>query len=314
MPSKKLIYLIAGIGGAALLLFNWPIIKSDSRFNPLAGGQDSKNQKLTQEAQQEARKDSDQDGLKDWEETLWKTDPQNPDSDNDGTPDGEEIKQNRDPSKPGPDDKLPDLGVRLPSEIAGPNPQDYGATNLTGQIAKTLGFQAFSGAKNKDFTVPADSELLDAATENTITGFTASFYPRISENELIIVENNEKNITEYLRLFSEIMAKNLLPTQSQEEVFLQAVQDKNFSGSEIWINYFQETTKKLKTAPTPKIAAANHQRIIELLLAKIKVLENLKEIERDPLKTMIAFQEHEKINEEIMQTMKNFENLFNASQ
>lgn len=37
--------------------------------------------------------DSDGDGLKDWEELLWKTDPNNPDTDGDGIPDGEAIKK-----------------------------------------------------------------------------------------------------------------------------------------------------------------------------------------------------------------------------
>lgn len=36
--------------------------------------------------------DSDKDGLKDWEEKLWGTDPFNPDTDGDGTADGQEIK------------------------------------------------------------------------------------------------------------------------------------------------------------------------------------------------------------------------------
>ncbi|MEK7567086.1 MAG: hypothetical protein AAB527_03065, partial [Patescibacteria group bacterium] len=45
--------------------------------------------------------DSDNDGLKDWEETLWGTNPNNDDSDNDGISDGEEIKNNE-PSVPTP--------------------------------------------------------------------------------------------------------------------------------------------------------------------------------------------------------------------
>ena len=53
----------------------------------------------------EAEKDSDKDGLKDWEETLWKTDAANPDSDGDGTEDGEEVRTKRNPTKPGPDDE-----------------------------------------------------------------------------------------------------------------------------------------------------------------------------------------------------------------
>ncbi|MDP2593112.1 MAG: hypothetical protein Q8P52_00465 [bacterium] len=52
--------------------------------------------------------DSDSDGLKDWEEELWGTDPFNPDTDGDGTSDGDEIREGRDPRLKWPNDKLPE--------------------------------------------------------------------------------------------------------------------------------------------------------------------------------------------------------------
>lgn len=51
-------------------------------------------------------KDSDGDGLLDWEEPLWKADPLKPDSDGDGTSDGEEVAAKRDPARPAPGDSL----------------------------------------------------------------------------------------------------------------------------------------------------------------------------------------------------------------
>jgi hypothetical protein len=51
-------------------------------------------------------KDSDNDGLKDWEEDLYKTDPNNPDTDGDGYLDGEEINSGHNPLFKGPGDKL----------------------------------------------------------------------------------------------------------------------------------------------------------------------------------------------------------------
>lgn len=50
--------------------------------------------------------DTDSDGLKDWEEQLWGSDPNNPDTDGDGANDGEEIKLGRNPLVAGPDDSL----------------------------------------------------------------------------------------------------------------------------------------------------------------------------------------------------------------
>lgn len=52
-------------------------------------------------------RDTDNDGLTDWEERLHGADPENPDTDSDGTNDGDEIRNGRDPIKPGPNDLLP---------------------------------------------------------------------------------------------------------------------------------------------------------------------------------------------------------------
>ena len=66
------------------------------------------------------RKDSDNDGLRDWEEGLWRTNPHHIDSDGDGVIDGEELVIGRDPHKPSPDDLLPRDGAHeLPSLARG---------------------------------------------------------------------------------------------------------------------------------------------------------------------------------------------------
>ncbi len=51
------------------------------------------------------QEDTDGDGLKNWEESLYNTDPNDADTDKDGTTDGEEIKLKRNPSVAGPNDK-----------------------------------------------------------------------------------------------------------------------------------------------------------------------------------------------------------------
>lgn len=50
--------------------------------------------------------DTDNDGLKDWEEALWKSDPRTEDSDKDGILDGAEIAAGRNPTIKGPQDKI----------------------------------------------------------------------------------------------------------------------------------------------------------------------------------------------------------------
>ena len=59
---------------------------------------------LAQLASDEDRVDTDQDGLPDLFENIYRTDPNNPDSDGDGTSDLAELSTGRDPSIAGPDD------------------------------------------------------------------------------------------------------------------------------------------------------------------------------------------------------------------
>jgi len=55
---------------------------------------------------QELNIDSDRDGLPDWKELLYHTDPKRADTDGDGTPDGTEMREGRDPTVPGPNDRI----------------------------------------------------------------------------------------------------------------------------------------------------------------------------------------------------------------
>lgn len=65
-----------------------------------------------------AQKDTDGDGIKNWEETIIRTDPNNPDTDGDGISDGRETEQQRSPVKAGPDDMMdaPLAAIHRPTE------------------------------------------------------------------------------------------------------------------------------------------------------------------------------------------------------
>ncbi len=97
-------------------------------------------------------KDSDNDNLKDWEEALWKTDPNKADTDGDGTQDGEEALTDRDPLKQGPDDALrraiptsADRGLVTPGNTTAE--QQPSLTTLIGEhIAKGYFAQKKAGA------------------------------------------------------------------------------------------------------------------------------------------------------------------------
>lgn len=97
---------------------------------------------MTEEESATSSFDTDRDGLLDWEEALWGTDPNRPDTDGDGTPDGEEAAQNRDPRKAGPDDAFGTPSVQAARTARGtlfpplPPPRLGDSTPLLGQEGK----------------------------------------------------------------------------------------------------------------------------------------------------------------------------------
>jgi len=86
--------------------------------------------------------DADNDGLLDFEEALWGTDPQDTDTDNDGTKDGEEVTLKRDPMKAGPKDSLETPVSSLKSPLIkgvsnNPPAEDGSAPFVKGGSART---------------------------------------------------------------------------------------------------------------------------------------------------------------------------------
>lgn len=78
--------------------------------------------------------DTDSDGLPDWKEVLWKTDPKVSDTDRDGMGDGEELKNNRNPIKPAPGDELTDEEIKSlndPSNYISPFDQSSKTDDFT---------------------------------------------------------------------------------------------------------------------------------------------------------------------------------------
>lgn len=94
--------------------------------------------------------DRDQDGLFDWEEALWGTDPDKRDTDGDGVSDGEETKSGRSPLTPGPDEVTAAPILRIPQR-APHGPKKTGTPST--QSAQETG-AGNGGAQTRTETIP----------------------------------------------------------------------------------------------------------------------------------------------------------------
>lgn len=132
--------------------------------------------------------DSDNDGLKDWEEVLWKTDKNNSDTDGDGTLDGEEVKQSRDPLKSGPDDQLikaADVGKTILDNL--------GYSSRTEDFAKHFFTYFWSFYQSGQLNDETKKQMADLLTEKLSQ---EKLLEKYKINDLNIINNNNKQSLE----------------------------------------------------------------------------------------------------------------------
>lgn len=213
-------------------------------------------------------RDQDEDGLKDWEEELWKTDALKADSDGDGTSDGEEVKEGRDPTKPAPDDKLDRETIEKKTVPGG---GDWSETDRLSRefFAKYLSIKQ-SGAP---FTAAEEEKLL--------ADFIARYpeqKPRkiYTESDITVSEkNDDEALKAYGNAIGTVIQKHKENEAGENEliIFERALGNEdpidlaNLDGR---VKRYESLFAGFKSIPAPKSAVPSH---IDLLNA----IESLKE-------------------------------------
>lgn len=158
--------------------------------------------------------DSDQDGLSNDEEALYKTDPMNKDSDNDGYTDGVEVESGYDPLKPAPGDKLIQ-NTEATDTRTGSTGSD---TNLTDQVSSEIVTMAQQSAEGKEVTMEEVNEsiqkVMDEEAEKEIILpevnvdeiKTKAVSKKLKEKER--QEQEKEDAVEYLTVLAYILANN----------------------------------------------------------------------------------------------------------
>jgi hypothetical protein len=181
--------------------------------------------------------DPDHDGLKNWQEDLWKTDKNNPDTDEDGTFDGKEVAENRNPLKSGSD--------KLFSQTA----QDI-AEQISAEIRTSIPIlpqmKAFSNETPKVNTqIPQESPL-------KIYGNTLGF---------ILINDDRQNRAYEYEIFSSLVQKTL--------------KKEDFNGLSIIITRYGTLIQEISVVSVPNEAKKSHENLISALKNHEAVLKTM---------------------------------------
>lgn len=232
--------------------------------------------------------DSDQDGLKDWEEQIYGTDAHNPDTDGDGTKDGDEITQGRDPLKRGPDDYLTKKDIASPSA---PSTNNGEQQNVTQKIAEIIGEDYLMQHVQNPEEKPDIDAIADKMAQVLLNQATSSA-PSITTHDITVIHNaNKDDMDRYIKQFGVILKSSFLPIASEKKI-MDSITD-TFSAYKDtrslpqtdtlarWLNGYDKFLTDIKTLPVPEDFASLHIEYVNTVIKEREALTRIHGIKDD---------------------------------
>lgn len=280
--------MLVAAGAAAFLMFRPAEVTHRNNDRQQAAAA----QGLPAQNSAEFNQDDDNDGLKNWEEALWGTDPKNSDTDADGTPDREEIQQNRDPTKPGPDDRAVPLAERLADlNPAGTEP------NLTAELAASINSAVTPDllSRIKNGARPEDlGELFSAISTSNVEKLFGPI-KTVNIKELAVSPANDADtVRRYFNAVYDVYAATLVKLPADDlAILVLAVQANDFSKLgqiDAVIAALDQSIRGVKGIAVPK----GHEDFVltelNYLVRTKHLVSLLRRADQDPLAAMIAAQ------------------------
>lgn len=230
--------------------------------------------------------DSDGDGLMNWEEILWGTDPNNPDTDGDGTDDLTEIKTGRNPTIAGPNDEDISPEERILREIEKNSELDEeGLTNLV----------AIDFVENY-FLLRGTGEVSATEKENLVNNIVNDAIQNIDLSPVY------KSYS--LETFGEEEYFEKLPNYV-EQLIAKQLSILNTSNLEGEINYIGagnsmiDVSTQLMNIETPKEIATSHIELANTIYHTGSIIKEFSKEDSDPLYVMMLLPTYEKLLDDL---------------
>ncbi len=238
--------------------------------------------------------DTDNDGLKDWEETVWSTDPKNPDTDSDNTKDGDEIHAGRNPLIKGPNDSLKDSAY---SSFPG---KSTTGTSTPETPEDRLGKELFTEylrykQSGREITPEIQAELV-TKTLSSANQYTLAPSTTYSEKNITVVADTTSNFYDY---GNEVGAAFKANTYSGHDTELTLMESAINSGNESdlkkideIIPLYKNIVARLLKVKTPKSLSTLHVQLINDYNSVISADESIKKVLSDPLSGFVGLQSY----------------------
>ena len=229
-------------------------------------------------------RDSDNDGLLDWEEGLWNLDPKNPDSDGDGILDGEEVNIQR-------------KNLNAGAEITGEEPASNPTT--TENFAKELLTTVLALQQSGNLTPENLEKITDTFEKEIKNQERATIY---DSNDLKIGEDNKKTISVYVVGINKILKKYPIKDEGVSAIIEKVLMEdsaEDLSKIDPIIKKYQSMAEELLALTVPRAASVAHLWLVNSVYNLSDDFQSMKTVYNDPVRAFLAIIQHEKTLEEL---------------
>lgn len=268
----------------------------------------------------DSNKDSDDDGLKDWQELqVYKSDACKQDTDGDGYLDGEEVQSGYDPTIKAPGDELPGTVPKTPRPLP---------ANLTKYLSQQLS-EDFLAGKIDSFTasgsVLSESDLAEypaiqeSIWEMKLASDSLFKAEEIDDSKIKVSNDNSK---ESFQKYSQQVKSAILPkgtsTNKQGEtteldLIAEFIEKGDFSQLEPALEIYRSIYLDLSQIAVPSDFLEIHKRQLSIFSKMIKIYEGLQNSQEDPLKAFFAVQAYQEVVKEIDSWSSDFIQIVNEN-
>ena len=313
LPSKKFLLIILSILFTLGIVYAGFYLSTHQIFNKVAVEGELETQQRVQEVTASLQKDSDDDGLKDWEEVLWRTDSNKADSDGDGRLDGEEVKTNHDPLNPAKNDLIisnKNTGSAT-SSTEKKGPSEELAIDL---FSKYLYLR--SGTDSLDDSTKAG--LLQDIASSTAFNINLKFTTHtLKDIKIIPGQTTPAAVNVYLNDLKAILAKNDPHSKKGESelvIFQKAVTASDATmliKLDPIINYYLRSGKAFLTVAVPSSLAQEH---LNLVNSFIQLGENISYMKQGFDQPILVLNDLKKYGDFVVNMLKSLQALKVASE
>ena len=266
----------------------------------------------TPAASPDAVRDTDGDGLKDWEESLWKTDPNNSDSDGDAVSDGDEIKAGRNPLAKGDEplkSSAPSLDDFALLDSAPPEPK-----TLTEKIAKNFS-DIYIAGKNQGQDIDAIQQQILSSMDNTINAESKNPAVFYSQKDITVSPDASSGaIKTYIetleKIFTEEFAKKNL-RQNELALLLESLTAFNADASKAdefktfnaYASGYERATERMQKVAVPAPYASYHVMLMNSFHNLADINHRFANIPTDVANGAVAIADYRTISEQANQIL-----------